>query len=245
MKKNLEKVNISKENKEKAVKLVNDILHSMSFFRENLMNWELQKEDVKTFMGLFESYFTELSPLVGYDSVLVQERSARYVEIRELNNKIAHLNTLLGQETSAESVSGFLRNCDDVFRAWYGSYGFQYASSEKFSYNGIWYDFSDELQYEADDGNSYLKQLSEKMKENRIIVTDQNGWDIVRDKFHASLLDTDNNKYMMKELLKKDFPGSDIQEFRSRHNDYGGYSMRVKVFIPYTDICNLEKSYCK
>lgn len=241
--KSLEKVNFKGKDKEKAVKLVNDIIHSMSFFLENLANWELQKDDVKTFMGLFESYFTELSPLVGYDSVLVQERKGRNAKIRELNTEIARLQSLIGQEISPEAVSGFLRNCDNIFRAWYGSLGFRYASLERFSFCGVFYEFSDEIDYGADDGLSSMEDLAKKMQSDHIILAEQEGWDITRDKFHGTLLDTDRNKQMVQSLFQSSFPGCDIVEYRSRKNDYGSYSIRVKIYIPYTDICKLTEKY--
>ena len=52
--KSVKVIALSEKDKNNALKLIDDILHSMSFFRENIAGWELPEDEVKTFMGLFE-----------------------------------------------------------------------------------------------------------------------------------------------------------------------------------------------
>lgn len=236
-------VQLSKESSKRAIKLVNDILGSMSFFRDNISGGDLQEDEVETFMGLFESYFSELSPIVGYDSMLVQERKDRYTKIRELNTEISQLRADMGKKISSDAASGFLKNCDDIFRAWYGSYGFHYASLKNISFWGMIYEFSDEIDYFSDDGLSSRKELAEQMAKDHTIISEQAGWDVAKDKYHGSLLDTDNNKAKLRDLLKTDFPDCDIRKFESRKNDFGSFSMRVTVYLPFKNISMLGAKY--
>ena len=64
------------------------LYQSLEFFYQLANDNNLSKENVKTHMGLFESYFTELSDILGYDSVIAEERKKRYKEIRTLQEQL-------------------------------------------------------------------------------------------------------------------------------------------------------------
>ena len=243
--KNRKKANLPEKNRKKAAKLIDDILHSMSFFRELVANEDLTMEEIDTHMGLFESYFNELIPIVKYDSILKEGYEQRYKEIRVLNKENKRLTNLLGKEISAEGLKGALRRCDDIFRAWYGSLGFSYASLKNYGLYGIMYEFSEELDHNQSDGYTGMKELSEKMCKDKEVITLQKntGWNLDGDRYHMELLDTDHNRNLIRELFMKTFPESDIREFRSKRNDYGTFSMRFSVLVPYEDIFKLEKKY--
>ena len=127
------------ENKLKhAQKLLADMIHSLDFFRQKLSE-SPDMNDVHTHMGLFESYFSELTPLVGYQSVLTEEYQNRYAHIRQLNAEVKRLEEKLGKGISPEGISSKLREYDDAIRCFYGALGFQYASLENCTCYGIRY----------------------------------------------------------------------------------------------------------
>jgi len=66
----------------------------------------------------------------------------------------------------------------------------------------------------------------------------EEGWDIDMDKYHGSLLDSDNNKQKIIALILSDFPNSIFHGFSSRRNDNQLFSLRTDCFIPFGDISN-------
>lgn len=232
-------LNLNDKDLAKADKLLIKINESLEFFRIRLRD-KPNKTDVHTHIGLFEAYLTDLAKLVDYESVLTEEREQRYKELREANTEIHRLNRLLGNGTSPDSVSSKLRLYDDVIRLWYGAHGFQYASLKEYTAFGITYDFNYELQYEADEGCSSRKEWGSIFQNAfDIIATKNSPFNIYHDTYHAELLDTDKNKQLIEELLFNNFPNYNIHSYQSRKNDFGSYSLRFVVNIPYQDIENL------
>lgn len=223
-----------------AQKIINQIVSSMSFFRQRLGKSPAM-DDVHTHMGLFESYFSELAPIVGYDSVLAAEHEHRFAEIREKNAEIHRLTQMLGQGISPEGISAKLREYDDVIRCFYGALGFRYASLEEITAWGPVYRFTPELEYDQDDGNTSKKEWVKQFQSAFSLITvDNTEWDICCDTCHAELLDTDANKYRIMDLLADSFPNHQLREFRSRHNDFGTYSLEFTVYLAFRDIEDLR-----
>lgn len=73
---NDKKLNISEQDLETADLLIRKMIDNLQFFNHRLRG-QPKMTDVHTHMGLFESYFKELSPLVKYDSVLTEELKIR------------------------------------------------------------------------------------------------------------------------------------------------------------------------
>ena len=82
-------------------------------------------------MGLFESYFTELSDILGYDSVIAEERKKRYKEIRTLQEQLRESLAEQSKTITTDLLIEKLNHLDGLFRTWYSSLGFHYASQEK------------------------------------------------------------------------------------------------------------------
>lgn len=226
----------------KADSILRKIGESTSFFRVRLQE-QPKMTDVHTHMGLLESYLTDLIPLVKYDSVLEEEREKRYAEIKAANTEIHRLEKLVGNGISPEGVSSKLREYDDGIRLWYGAHGFQYASLKQYTPYGIIYEFNDDLQYDPDNGCSSRKEWEKYFFEKfSILATKESAYDIYYDSYHGELLDTDNNKELIHKLLKENFPNHSIHEFHSRKNDFGSFSLRFTVNIPYVDIDNMLKT---
>lgn len=232
---------ITEEQLKKADELLKKLIGSLQFFREELHH-DPRMRDTKTHMGLFESYFRELSPLVSYDTVLEQEALQRFGETRKLHAEVDRLKSLLGKGVTAEGVSAKLQMYDKVVSAWYGALGFQYASLERTTPYAMTFEFTPELQYEPDDGCSGKKELAAKFAAMFPLMADNPDFEVYRDKYHAELLDTDTNRAGIRELFKETFPGHIISEFRSYRNDYGSYSLRFTVVLPFEDIEALNQS---
>lgn len=233
------KVSLSVEERKKATSLIAQMMSSLDCLRNYVTEGNLINDNVATHLGLDESYHRELSSILGYDSILAKENAARYVEIKKANCRIRELENQLGVTVSADAVCGALQLYHDIFRAWYSNEGFRYASIETTQW-GINATFSSEIhrtnECEYPSNPIYVKLWSShKGMEQKI--TD--GWNIFKAQFHGELLDTDNNKVRFQQLIMKDFPNARISGFGSRRNDYGTFSMRPEVNIPYGDISEL------
>lgn len=236
------KLNLTDDNHKKALDLLGKIAGASSFFRQILTEKANMAEmtDSNTYMGLIESYFSELSPLVKYDSVLAEERQNRYTEIKSLRQEISDLESKLGETVTPEGLTAALRRYQDTVRCFYGALGFQYARLDECTAWSVVYTFTSELQYEPDDGTSGMKELSAKfIKQFGLLASPDTVFDIYRDKYHAELLDTDNNKRQIQTLFTDVFPNIQFHKFESRRNDYNSFSLRFTVALSYQDIQNL------
>lgn len=236
------RIEISEEDLKKAKQLISQIIDSFSFFRKRLDDGAAMN-DVHTHMGLFESYFGELSGLVDYDSVLIEEANERYKEIRKANEKIRELESQMGQEVSASGIKAKLREYDNIVRCFYGALGIRYVSLEQYTQFGVIYKFTPELEYKPDDGSSGEKELSKLFIQRFSLITSEDTeWDIYRDSYHAELLDTDANRKRITDFMDAIFPDNIIYQFSSRRNDFGSYSLYFTVMLTYEDIEKLGSS---
>ena len=74
MREKIEMIDLQLDQKEKVLTCLTKLYQSLEFFYQLANDNNLSKENVKTHMELFESYFTELSGILGYDSVIAEER---------------------------------------------------------------------------------------------------------------------------------------------------------------------------
>ncbi|MDF2880167.1 MAG: hypothetical protein K0R54_724 [Clostridiaceae bacterium] len=230
-------LSLSFEDKKKVIKKINEMLSNMFFFRDLVEGDIVNKTNVWTNLGLNEGFHSDLSKMVGYDSILLNEKEKRHVEIREKNIEIRRLIDLLGKGVSPEAVTGAINRYENILRAWYESEGWHYASVSYSAY-GIIADLSSDMSMEKE-AHLADKEIFKVFKNNNgTKQKTDDGWDIHNAQFKSELLDTDNNKKRFQELLLSDFPNAVIYKFSGRKNDYNGFSLRIEFNIPYTDLEN-------
>ena len=233
------KVILSADKKKEALKKINEIMSSLDFIRQLVKEDNLVNNNVWSCMGVNEHLHAELSELLGYNSILAEEVKKRSSEIREKNTKIAQLEQMLGEQTSPDAVMGALRLYEDIFSAWLDSEGFHYASLQTHQWC-IEAEFSAEMDFTNE--CAYPKHDVYRRMWNHEVGAQQKvdcGWDIHIGQFYGEMLDTDNNKKHFSELIMSTFPNARITGFGSRRNDYGSFSMRPVVCIPYSDVAEL------
>lgn len=227
---------LSEKEKEDVLKKLNEEISCLLFFRNLILEDNVVLENVNTFMGLNESYHSDLSKMVGYDSILAKEKEKRYAEIREKNKKIRELTEQRGKEVTPQAIQGALKRYEDIFRAWYENEGFEYASISNLSAYGMTVELTASMNFR--DSEKYDNEIYKKIRtensgtENKI----SDGWDIHKSQFHAELLDTENNKNRIHDLLLKHFPNAKISKFTGRRNDYKGFSLNTEIHISYSDL---------
>lgn len=227
---------LSGKEKEEVIKKINDEISCLLFFRDLIQEEKAVVTNVWTCLGLNESYHSDLSKMVGYDSILAKEKDERHKEIREKNEEIRKLTEQRGKEVTPEAIQGALRRYEDIFRAWYDNEGFKYASISNLSAYGMTVELTPEMNFrdsEKYDDEIYKKIWTEDSGTEEKI---NEGWDIYKSQFHAELLDTENNKKRINELLLRFFPNARIYKFTGWKNDYKGFSLRTEIHITYSDL---------
>ena len=230
---------LSGEEKEEVIKKLNDEISCLLFFRDLIQEEKAVVTNVWTCLGLNESYHADLSKIVGYDSILAKEKEKRYKEIREKNEKIRKLTEQRGKEVTPEAIQGALSRYEDIFRAWYNNEGFNYASISNLSAYGMTAELTSEMNFKNSAKYDYNNDEINKKIWTENSGTEEkinNGWDIYKSQFHAELLDTENNKKRINELLLSYFPNTRIFKFIGRKNDYNGFSLRTEFHISYSDL---------
>lgn len=137
MREKIEMIDLQLDQKEKVLTCLTKLYQSLEFFYQLANDNNLSKENVKTHMELFESYFTELSGILGYDSVIAEEREKRYTEIRTLREQLRKSLAEQSKTITTDLLTEKLNHLDGLFRAWYSSLGFHYASQEKITQRNV------------------------------------------------------------------------------------------------------------
>lgn len=241
MREKIEMRDLQLDQKEKALTCLTNLYQSLEFFYQLINDDKLSEENVKTHMGLYESYFTDLSGILEYDSVIAEEREKRYTEIRTLREQLQASLTERSKTITADELSEKLNHLDDIFRVWYSSLGFHYASQERITQKMFLYTVTQELEKEPS-CSCVSRKCRKYMDEWGIVpINKREDWDIFEDQFHDELLDTDKNRKNLEKLYKKYLPGFRIWKFESHRNDYGHFVLCHTVYVPFEAIEDLEK----
>ena len=160
MREKIEMVDLQPEQKKRTLNCMTKLYQSLEFFYQLVNDDKLSEENVRTHMGLYESYFTELSDMLGYDSAIAEERRSRYTEIRTLREQLRESLAEQSKTISTDLLIEKLNHLDDLFRVWYSSLGFSYASQEKITQRMFLYTVTQEL------GKEHPAAVSQKNSEN-------------------------------------------------------------------------------
>lgn len=220
----------------KATHAVDEMLASLSFFK-TLLNGGPQVSEIYTHLSLLEHGLKDLSDCTGYNGILAKEMENRHAELRAANLKINQLAQELGRGVTPSAVSAAIRRYESLFRAWYESHGFKYASVTINQW-GLYAEMTDELANTVKktvnlaDKETYAAAISRP--DNRLISRDPE-FDIDPDRYHSNLSDTQRNRSALLALYQTELPNARIEKFMS-YIDCNKYHLRHEVFVPYADI---------
>lgn len=227
--------------KETPESLIRKSYQSLEFLYGQIKNGTMDEEHVRVHLGLYESYFSELAGLLGYDSVLAKQYKERYAEIREKNEEIRRLkDSLMGTGLSAERTMAGLSLAENTFEAWYQALGFHYATLECKGPQ-LFADFSYEIEKPDDRDCRYgNKELFHELEP--LLEEDHDRLETETHDRRRILSDTDANRKALREIYAKWLPGSRIWQFNSRL-DGSTYLLCHKAYIPYTDLFALWETH--
>lgn len=210
-------LNWSSEEKSKISKKLADIFHALSFLKDMALSEDGEVGDVHAALGCTEGYFKELSALTGYDGILKKESEERYAEIRTKNQEIRELKDQLGKtEITGEVLGNIIRRMEDGIRRWGKRESFHFSTDYSFGPYSVQFTLCcGELDKPGDNPHEHTSDM--KIEE---------GWDIVKDRFHDELLDTPNNRARLEAILTRDFKNCKVFKYESWKSDSGNWLLR-------------------
>lgn len=214
---------LTSEEKSKISKKLGEIVHALSFFKEVALTRDGEVGDVETALGCAEGYFKELSQLTGYSGIIAKEVEERHAEIRAKNVEIRKLKDQLGKtEITGEVLGNIIRRMEDGIRRWGKRESFHFSTDFNFGPHAIHFTLCcGELDKPSD--NPYEHTSDMKIEE---------GWDIVKDRFHDELLDTPNNRARLEAILTRDFKNCKVFKYESWKSDSGNWLIRhAEVYL--------------
>lgn len=186
---------------------------------------EVNQQLAFSILGVKESRLGDLTSLTGIELDSPLARNERYAALRQANERIRELETQMGSAVSAEHVGKALDVLSRKLEHWWDVEGFGHISETSFTkYGNLEVKFSCNLF--GDFGLRERKRpVSEKeAKKAWIESIAARGFDLVRESDGSTpdLLDSENNRRLLAEMLSKHFPSATLTKstnhFNSRTN---------------------------
>lgn len=215
-------VNYNDAKHKEVLNHINELVSTGAYMRELLTDGKLTEGFKETLLACLENYTKDVCVTMGYDSVIEREKKERYSEIRELNTDNRELRRQLGEKVSNEDAREKMKNMCDAVRKWWQTNGFGFLKDDVFIGNGYYKaTFSGWLTHRDTTDDLSSKQKSEKFAKMGFDISEGEKADYSSDRH---ILDTDNNKRLLKKMLKEKYPSLEILEYRShawRNKDNG------------------------
>lgn len=230
---------LTDEQKRKFKETISKTIAQLSFFAELMDTMDVSTVD--THMHLLEYAVKDLSDLTDYQSIVAQEVEQRHKELQQANQRIYELTNQLGHGITADAVCGALRRYENILRAWYEAAGWRYGSVQC-NRNGFNVDMTDELEplTKTKARFSSIDDMYQLFKRNLPQLQNIPGIQITNapGSRRIHLLDTEENKQLIQNLVCGTFPDAIVQGFSSR-NDCDRFYMQSQLYIPYKDLAAL------
>jgi hypothetical protein len=221
---------------EKAVALKS--LKDLYFVTKQMHDWlatdELTVEMGGTMPSLIESHFTDISKLLNYESVLTREKEERHRLIRQAHERVRELEKQIGENKPVDGLKEQLKFLANIVSDWWNKYGFHHVSDENFTEYG---QYTAKFCFMLDHISMFsdTPETDKKSKKERLQELENEGYDIVYDDRGRSpeLVDNDNNRKRLIELIEGRFPSAEIVRTRNHYsNRKGVYTFRdIEVYI--------------
>jgi len=213
---------VSEDIEKKAIKACTDFNFVAHVFLSHLKNKRLTEGEKETYLSLSESHIRAFVSLFDYDSVLKKQAEERYSEIRITNEQNRELRKQLGGKVSNEDLRERLKIIKDEFYKWWSIYGFGHCSDGVF--NG--YMFETKLSGYVY-GSHYDERESEKEK---VEMLRGHGFEI-DDSDGCSVISSDNNIRLLKNLLEGKYASVKIGEIKSTYYNNRNQIRDIKISI--------------
>lgn len=204
-----ELVVLNEDQKAVAVKSLKDLYFAVSEMHTRLLAGELDVEMKDTLFSLFESYVSEASKVIGYDSNASKAIAEKHDEIRKANQQIHELEEKLANNTQVDGLTKLMYAMHTALYDWWKIQGFNLVTDDSFGVYGYKARFClDTRHISFMSRHPVTEKRNQKSKLEKMI---EEGYEfILEDGDEYVLLDNENNRQKIINLLKSKFPSSDI-----------------------------------
>lgn len=200
--------------------------------RDSILKNQLTVDDRRTYSSVLESYVSNITNRIGYDSDIKKEKEGRYKEIANANNTIYRLEKELESKAfnniSIQDIKDYISKFKDLLHDWWKKNGFNYIKDVYLSESSLTVQFgiSSHCFSTLFDENPVTSQENKKVYLEKIMKE----WDLENNRGDIELLNTDRNINKLKELFAS--VGGEIRGIDSVAFYKGGLQIReIKVLF--------------
>lgn len=225
-------INLSEDSKVVCLKSLKDINGQLGFMFDLIKKNGLTEEMRDTLCGLFEFSMSDISKHVGYNGESARKVEERHAQIREANQKIRELEKKIGSEDLTEKLPAQIKYLADLIEKWWDIDGFNYIKeifvrpygsievNFGFSFNEFRSMYSDKPVTVKEAFKAWIEEVENK------------GFKLYKERHDIELLDNDENRKLVTDLIKKRFPSADIIEWNNYScGKYGLFQIRYARVI--------------
>lgn len=237
-------LDLSENDRLLAVDEITKSREQLRFMAELLKNGDFRSDECRTHMALMRHAYDSLSQIFKTD-VLSGELERAYTACQEANNRISQLEAQLGAGVTASASEARLREVQSWFETWYQLYGLHYVTLQWFAH-GLQFETSDQIDKNTGDPENITfgdRQLAIRIKQ--LVPYGMVNYDKREDTFHDNLLDTEANRNLLSKTFRNNFPNVRIHGFESCAGNGSDMFLRMKGFIPWSDIENWHTEILK
>lgn len=245
-------VKLDADSKEVCLKALKDINDQLGFMYQLIKEDKLNEEMRDTLSNLFEHSMADIAKKTGYDSLSAKVLEEKHKAVREANTKIHELERKLGSEDLTDKIKEQIKYLTDLVDKWWDIEGFNFIREMYFrKYGSVeielgfsFMDFSTRYSDKPITAKEKHKSWIEEVQERGFKIESRKG-------DGAMLVDCENNRQMLIDMIKNRFPSVKILQFEnynvSRKNDNELFQIRgLKILIrDLRDIKNLENYISK
>lgn len=205
---------LNDDDKKVALKRLTEIYNSAGELFNELKNNELTEEMKNCLFSLIESYTSEASKVLKYDSQATAKILERHADIRKANQRIHELEKMLAENTQVNGLKELLYAMHSALYEWWGKQGFNLVTDDEFGgygYKGCFCLDTRSISFE-----STRPVSEEKEHKSRLEQMIEEGYEFAQeDRREYVLLDTPKNRELITELVKSKFPSLDISKWEN------------------------------
>lgn len=215
---------LNADQKATFLKTTKDMFFAVKQLHEWVQDDSLTEDMAGILPNLIEGHFCDIAKQLDFQSVLTKEKEERHKQIREANRRIHDLERQLGEMKALDGLPHQLKHLANTVSDWWDKYGFHHVSDEYFTEYGFYKArFCFMLDYISTCSETPV--TDEENKRNRLQKLSEEGYDIVygRNGRSPKLLDNDNNRTRIVELIKGRFPSAVVYKIDNHFDRSGGY----------------------
>jgi sRNA-binding carbon storage regulator CsrA len=230
-------IELNQDEKAVALKATSDIFFAAQELYKRIKEDNLDEEMKETMMNLLEHYVVKAAEPLKFDSRSAEKIEANHRDIRAANVRIHELEKQLGDKNPIVGLVNLLDSLRWTVYHWWNYCGFALVSEETFGCYG----FKGEFILMTSHVRSMSKSpVTDKEKaKNKIEEMIDSGLEMEKEEGGDwAVLDTDGNKKIISEAIKKTFPSAKICKWETVYM-YNSEKHRLRQCEVY--IKNLEE----